>query len=262
MEDQKTLAIGYPLQFGYPTNTNSASTTTTTTVATNNNNNAVDAHVVQLPPVVPYPEPPCRSRNPHRYCNIGATLTMMAMLALIITFEVYHNKYSTNSPVFRLDSASVSPFNLSIDSQINGNWNISFYVRNPNRWTSIAYDVIWALVFYQDQLLSDGTTSPFQQGRRGQTVVTASLAAKSVHVDDLVRNFIFDDLTSTSGVLDFDLKVEALVRRHPGTLSEAKGGVRVSCNDVKIRFSFNTGTMVGGSRKCKTYLDDDDERGG
>ncbi|KAK9279297.1 hypothetical protein L1049_012976 [Liquidambar formosana] len=262
MEGQKPPVIGYPLQFSHgqspnplsdnPTAQPPHSTTTTTTAA---------ANVVQLPPIVGHQDQPRPRRRRSQICsgtNCGTLAAILALLAFAAIGAFLGNKYSIKSPVFRLNSASLSSFNLFVDSQITANWNVTFYVRNPNRWASIAYDVTQASVFYEDQLLSAGTISPFQQGRREQTLVTtASLDAKSVHVDDWVKTFILDNLTSAGGVLDFNVKVEALVRLHPGTLSEARGRVTVSCN-VKIQFSPDTtsGTMVDGPRECRTHLDD------
>ncbi|KAK9273354.1 hypothetical protein L1049_018163 [Liquidambar formosana] len=167
-------------------------------------------------------------------------------------------------PEFRLDSASVNPFNLSSDShQISTNWNISIFLRNSfAEWTSISYEALQVMVLYEERIISAGSImvgdlQGTEKKKRKAMVVQGSLGATSMHVDDWLRKAILKE-RSAYGVVDFTVTVEATVRIRLGLgLLGHTGRVWVPCYHVKMELPSNStlGTMVGGPRKCQALVD-------
>ncbi|KAK9279787.1 hypothetical protein L1049_013469 [Liquidambar formosana] len=262
MEDRRDTVIGYPVEFfrgqsNYQVShyaTTSAAAASTSASATNNNVNTARAHVVQ-PPTVSHHH---QQRPGKSKLSNSCLALIIASISVAVMFVIYAIVSFLNAfefPEFTLNSVSISPFNLSVHSHTTTtNWNVSFYIRNPNRRMSFSYDMVQASLFYKDaQFLSPGTIPPFSQGTEDSTSVQAKLATSSVYVDDGLRKAILDCWSRRGAAVDLNVKVQALIRFDPGTNSESRGSVWVFCKDVKTEFLSNStlGTMVGGSMKCK-----------
>ncbi|PSR89828.1 hypothetical protein CEY00_Acc30021 [Actinidia chinensis var. chinensis] len=253
MENQYSRpATGYPAS-AYPTNGYPNSTTTTGTAYPyaapppqsayyyNNNN-----------PYYAQPNPDPRAAFLRRLVVIIAASFIIAGTVVFIVWLILRPRV----PEFRVDSVSLSNFNLSSTSSLlTGNWDVKFAVSNPNHKISLYYDHIEASVFYKDESLSETTVAPFDQGTRNQTVVRATFAAAARYVDKKAADSINSDRTSR-GSVDFNVRMVARVRLKAGSWRERHRFMRVYCGNLAVGLSSNSagGTMVGGARECKVGL--------
>ncbi|GFZ20253.1 hypothetical protein Acr_28g0009580 [Actinidia rufa] len=198
----------------------------------------------------PYPDP--RAAFLRRLVVIIAASFIIAGTIVFIVWLVLRPRV----PEFRVDSVSLSNFNLSSTSSLlTGNWDVKFAVSNPNHKISLYYDHIAASVFYKDESLSETTVAPFDQGTRNQTTVTATFSAAARYVDKKAADSILSDRTSR-GSVDFNVRMVARVRLKAGSWQERRRFMRVYCGNLAVGLSSSSvgGTMVGGARECKVGL--------
>ncbi|KAL8147937.1 NDR1/HIN1-like protein 10 [Apium graveolens] len=153
-------------------------------------------------------------------------------------------------PEFRVDSLSVSNFNIS-SSLLSGNWDVQFTVRNPNKKITVKYDRIDADVFYKSEGLASTTLPPFSQGKRNETKVRATFGAIGAYVEDWVVRDVSGD--RGKGSVKFSVRLLARARFKAGAWGTRKRYVRVLCRDVPVGLTLSSGrgAMVGGARECR-----------
>lgn len=153
-------------------------------------------------------------------------------------------------PEFRVDSLSVSNFNIS-SSLVSGNWDVQFTVRNPNKKITVKYDRIDADVFYKSEGLASTTLPPFSQGKRNETKVRATFGAIGTYVDDWVVRDVNGD--RGRGSVKFSVRLLARARFKAGAWGTRKRYVRVLCRDVPVGLTLSSGrgSMVGDARECR-----------
>ncbi|KAF6169313.1 hypothetical protein GIB67_013743 [Kingdonia uniflora] len=201
----------------------------------------------------PYPSQPYY--NPRRATFfrriIIAAIAVLVILGTItfIMWLVLRPKL----PEFRVDSASVTPFNASL-GQVTGNWDIGLSVKNPNKKMNVYYDRIEASVFYDDEFLSETALAPFWQAKRNATTIRARFSAVGVYVNERSLKRIADD--RSKGLVDFNLRMLAWVRFKAGAWRTRRHLMRVYCEGVKVGFSSSSGlgTLTGGANACKVDL--------
>ncbi|KAA8544330.1 hypothetical protein F0562_022341 [Nyssa sinensis] len=253
---------GYPAT-GYPqpqSNTNpncypSAHPTYSTTTTT-----AGTAYPYAAPP----PQTTYYNPNPYygqNYTNPRATFLRRLFAILIASFIITGTVVfiiwlvlRPRLPEFRVDSVSLSNFNVSPSSQITGNWDVRFTVRNPNHKITLYYDRIEASVYYKSQPLSDTTMPPFVQDTKNETAVRATFAASSTYVDGWVVNAINQD--RTRGRVGFNVRLFSRVRFKAGAWRARRRFLRVYCPDLNVGITSNNagGTLVSGSRQCRVGI--------
>ncbi|OVA07129.1 Late embryogenesis abundant protein [Macleaya cordata] len=215
-------------------------------------------HYTAAPPAAyynpnPYPPPnydPQRATFLRRLIIAGITVFLIIGAITFILWLVIR----PHLPEFRVESASLSNFNVS-SSQLNANWEIGFFVRNPNKKMTIFYDRIEGSVFYKDDSLADNSLAPFYQSKKNQTTITAKFTALTSYVDDrTVKEMVGD---RNRGEVNFNVRMLAWVRFRSGAWRTRRHLMRVFCDDVKIGFSSNTGTtgsLSGRSKECEVDL--------
>ncbi|KAK9280030.1 hypothetical protein L1049_013715 [Liquidambar formosana] len=201
--------------------------------------------------------PPYYNPNPYIYANPRATflrrfIAIMIGLFIItgtIVFIVWL-VLRPRIPQVTVDSVSVTNFTTS-SSQVTGNWDVRFSVRNPNKKMSIYYDSIVSSLFYEAAFLSRTTLPPFDQDTRNLTTVRAEFAAAGVYVDGRLVNEINSE--RARGAVGFDVTVQARVRFSAGAWKARRRFLRVLCEDVAVGLSSNgaSGTLVGGPKECR-----------
>ncbi|OMO83146.1 hypothetical protein COLO4_22665 [Corchorus olitorius] len=154
----------------------------------------------------------------------------------------------TNSPPeFRVESLSVSSFNLA-GSQITAKWNAGFV---PSKKDSPFLDQhLNFSVFYQNQLLSQQVVAPLlfdvpvprsddcdcDQTREAYSY--SVLKVKSVALDETIDGWMAQVMAMgrAQGVLAFNLKLEGV--------GGGKTTFRVFCENIKVRFSHRHSTTA------------------
>ncbi|KVI08056.1 NDR1/HIN1-like protein 10 [Cynara cardunculus var. scolymus] len=155
-------------------------------------------------------------------------------------------------PQFRVDSLTLSNFNLSSNSLISGNWDARLTVRNPNSKIVLYYDHIEAAVFYKSESISETTVPPFVQGKKNETAVRATFASLSAYVED--RNGINDE--RARGTVYFNLRMVARVRFKAGAWWARRRILKIYCPSLPVGVSANSsaGSLDGGSKNCRVGL--------
>lgn len=180
-----------------------------------------------------------------RFIGMMIALFIIAGTILFIIWLVLRPRI----PQFHVDSLSVSGFNIS-SSQVTGNWDVQFAVRNPNKKLSVYYDHIEASVYYRNALLSQKTLPPFKQGTKNQTALRATLVADSIYVDGDANDIAAH---RTSGSVSFNVRVLSIVRFKDGAWRARRRVMRVLCGNLGVGISSNSsrGNLLGGSRQCR-----------
>lgn len=154
-------------------------------------------------------------------------------------------------PEFRVDSVTLSNFNISNNSLITGNWDVRFTVRNPNGKITLGYDDIEAYMFYKSETLAETTVPPFVQGTKNETNVRATFAASSTY---LAQRYV-DEINSNraGGSVNFVVRMVARVRFKAGAWRARRRFLKVYCGDLQVGVSANSagGSLLSGSRQCR-----------
>ncbi|KAI3829018.1 hypothetical protein L1987_03132 [Smallanthus sonchifolius] len=87
-------------------------------------------------------------------------------------------------PNFRVETLTLSNFNISTNSLISGNWDARFIAGNPNSKITLYYDQTEAAIFYKSDSISETTVPPFVQGTKNETTLRATFASLTAYLDD------------------------------------------------------------------------------
>ncbi|KAF5744908.1 protein YLS9 [Tripterygium wilfordii] len=194
------------------------------------------------------PPPDPRSAFFRRFCLIIVALTVIFATVLFIYWLIIR----PTVPEFRVDSLSVSNFNVTSSSQtVTGSWYLRLQVYNTNRRMTVSYDDVRPSIFYETESLVETRIPPFQQGKKNQTFVDASFSATNSYVDRWVVDGISAD--RARGNVSFNVKVVAVVNFRTGAWRARARVLRVYCRDVPVGItaSSRSGKLVGGARECR-----------
>jgi hypothetical protein len=243
MQDPSRPATGYPYPYPYPNPQQ------------------------QQPPTNGYPNPaagtayPYQNHNPYyapqpnpraviirRLFIVFTTFLLLLGLILFIFFLIVRPQL----PDVNLNSLSVSNFNVS-NNQVSGKWDLQLQFRNPNSKMSLHYETALCAMYYNRVSLSETRLQPFDQGKKDQTVVNATLSVSGTYVDGRLVDSIGKE-RSVKGNVEFDLRMISYVTFRYGAFRRRRY-VTVYCDDVAVGVpvSSGEGKMVGSSKRCKTY---------
>ncbi|XP_010248447.1 PREDICTED: NDR1/HIN1-Like protein 3-like [Nelumbo nucifera] len=199
----------------------------------------------------PYYTPPYDQRRTTFFRRFIAAIIAVFLIIGAITFIVWLVLHP-HVPEFRVDSVSVSSLNIN-NSQVTGNWDVGFTVRNPNKKMSVHYDNMFSTLFYRRQSLSDTSLPPLSQGKKNETTVRARFAASSGYIGDAASALASD---RSSGSVSFNVNIGAWVWFKAGAWRTRRHLLRVFCEDLKVGFSSNTqtGVLSGGPKNCEVDL--------
>ncbi|XP_076921316.1 NDR1/HIN1-like protein 10 [Bidens hawaiensis] len=155
-------------------------------------------------------------------------------------------------PQFRVQTLTLTHFNLSSTSLISGNWDLGFVARNPNSKITLYYDEIGAAVYYKSDSISETTVPPFVQGTRNESALKAMFASVNAYVDG--RDGINEE--RSQGTVSFNLRMVTRVRFQAGSWWARRRVLRVYCPDLSVRVNANgnNGSLVGGLKQCSVGL--------
>lgn len=203
-------------------------------------------------PYYPNPYPPF---NPRRSTFLRRAIAA-AIAVLIIIGAVSFILWLVlrpRLPQFSVTSVSVTSFNLS-SSSLTANWDVVLSVRNPNKKMTVEYGSAEAAVTYDSKTLASTTLSPFSQGKRNQTTVSARLAAAGSYVGEGTASQLTADRARGSVV--FRVKLFAWVRFRSGAWRTRSHFMRVWCRHVPVALSSaqSQGSLSGAPRECEVDL--------
>ncbi|CAK9150019.1 unnamed protein product [Ilex paraguariensis] len=253
-----TTTYGYPLE----------QTVTTTTTATPENTvigypchvqvpvNDVNTYTTTAANELDH-EPPQGNQvsSAESCCVICIFFAIFIFVGCIAAMSIVRGRYDDHSPKLRVDSVSVSPFNVS-NSQLNAKWLILFYLENPNRVSSLAYENLQVSVNYQNQTESfSGTVfPPFLQYSKNQTSLNGKINVLSEKLNGSAANAIALDIGR--GEIGFDVQLHGVMRLIVSSSTLKTFFVDVLCGGVKVVLPANLsegGSMVDGPTQCAVY---------
>ncbi|GAB2285603.1 hypothetical protein Dimus_020047 [Dionaea muscipula] len=170
---------------------------------------------------------------------LAFVISLLAIFAVILL--VVWLALRPRLPVFRVDSLSLTGFNISSSSsQLSGDCSVRFTVSNPNTKLHAYYD--------ENQL------PPFNQATKTLTDLTAELVASSAYVPSSVTSRMTAE--RNQGILHFNVNALAVVRFKAGAWRVRRRRLRVLCSNLSVAVPANSanGTLTGGPRDCSSVL--------
>ncbi|ONI01485.1 hypothetical protein PRUPE_6G142400 [Prunus persica] len=184
---------------------------------------------------------------------VGAMIALFVIVGciLLVVWLILRPKV----PDFRVDSLSLSNFNVSSASQsVTGTWSVGFMVYNPNKKLSIRYDDVESSIYYGPGFISGTRVPPFAQGTKDRTSVNATFSAANSFVGASVARGI--DEARARGSMSFNVKLLARVEFRRGWWRLRRRLLRVLCSGVAVSLSSKGGlsSLAGGSRDCQVVV--------
>ncbi|GJS58632.1 NDR1/HIN1-like protein 10 [Tanacetum coccineum] len=157
-------------------------------------------------------------------------------------------------PQFRIQTFTLTNFNVSSNNLVSGNWEALYDVRNPNDKIVLYFDHVEAAVFYKGDSIAETTVAPFVQGKKNETTLKASFAALNAYVDN--GNEIGRD--KGSGSVEFNLRMVARVRFKAGAWWARRRILKIYCPDLNLAVGVGNnstrGSLSGGAKNCRVGL--------
>ncbi|XP_008442912.1 uncharacterized protein LOC103486674 [Cucumis melo] len=203
-----------------------------------------NAYYAQAPPAAYY-------NNPQNYRAgtisagflrgiVAALILLVAIMTLssIITWIILRPEV----PVFKVDSFSVSNFNIS-KLNYSGNWDASVTVQNPNHKLNVNMERIQSFVDYKQNTLAMSYADPFFLDVEKSGQMKVKLTSSS---PDDPGNWLETEeklgRERATGTVSFNLRFFAWTTFRTGSWWTRRVVMRVSCEDMKLVF---TGPAAG-----------------
>ncbi|KAF5737605.1 hypothetical protein HS088_TW13G00491 [Tripterygium wilfordii] len=205
-------------------------------------------HVHQLNQ--PPPSPSHASSNQPRSTLIKCTKGLLCFLIPVFTILIFFLGVKLffisqlSDPKVRVDSISV---NLS-SGEMSSNWDITFFLRNPNRFSSISYKMTVVSVLDQGKRrvgLTVADSYHLDAGKNGSMKARASVLS--------LKKMKAANERSVEAAHAFSLKVEAMVLIKIKYLDEQWYLMEASCKDLMIRSMTHSSKklmVMNGSNWC------------
>lgn len=155
-------------------------------------------------------------------------------------------------PDFEITSLSVTNLTAT-DSHVTGTWDARFHSSNPNKKMTVSYYDVVSSIFFKSNYLTRTQIAPFRQDTGAQTNLTAIFSV----IDSYVDSKVVGDINSerSHGTIYFNVKLEAIAGYRYGWWRIRRRVLGVWCDSVPTNVSSSgSGSMVGGSRKCRVGM--------
>lgn len=215
----------------------------------------------------PYPYDPPQQSNANGYQNhyyaphhnprailirrlFIASMVLLLILGLILV--LYFGLVSPQLPYAYVNSLSLSNFNVS-NNHLTGNWDLQVRFQNPNSKMSLYYNAVVCTLYYNRDSLSETRLQPFDQGKKDETPINATLSVSRTYVDARLADSIGKE-RAAEGSVEFDLRMTSSVTFRYGVYRRRRY-VTVYCYDVAVGVPANSssGKMVGSAKRCKSF---------
>ena len=179
-----------------------------------------------------------------------ASMVILLILGLILV--LYFGLVRPQLPYAYINSLSLSNFNVS-NNHLTGNWDLQVRFQNPNSKMSLYYNTVVCTLYYNRDSLSETRLQPFDQGKKDETPINATLSVSRTYVDARLADSIGKE-RAAEGSVEFDLRMTSSVTFRYG-LYRRRRYVTVYCYDVAVGVPANSssGKMVGSAKRCKSF---------
>ncbi|XP_027156611.1 uncharacterized protein LOC113757660 [Coffea eugenioides] len=209
------------------------------------------------PPAPIHPNQPhnagrTRPRNCISHCLLSTAVTIGLIILLYISIASIVLDH--DFPKFRVDSLTVSNFNLSstIPPLLSGNFDSQITAWNPNKKVTLSYSHLEAEFYLGSYPISGTTLPPFILSGKNETSITLNFTT--------VRAFV--DWGESDENLDFNLKICMKEHYKGGFWGWGQGDWLVfSCPDLSVMVNTlpngstpgGAWSLTGGARHCEFF---------
>lgn len=187
-------------------------------------------------------------------CGVCCLLTVL--LEIIITVAVaigiaafiFWLIYRPNLLKFHVTDAELTTFNLTTTNTLNYDLKFNLTLRNPNKKIGVYYDRIEARAYLEDQRFGAQTFTPFYQGHKNTTVLSAVFQGQKMVLLDSDHLSDFNE-DKAAGVYSIDMKLYLRVRFKIGSLKTFRFKPKIKC-DLNLPLS-----TAGGFQTTKCDFD-------
>ncbi|KAK7291362.1 hypothetical protein RIF29_06437 [Crotalaria pallida] len=114
-------------------------------------------------------------------CCSSCCICCFTICALIFILPiVFSIIFSPSGVKFHAIEASLIQFNLTTNNTLYFNFNVNITARNPNKNTNVYYRGITAIAWYKDNDFAYVSLTPFDQGHKNTSLLTAAFKGSSV----------------------------------------------------------------------------------
>ncbi|KAJ0259042.1 F126 [Hirschfeldia incana] len=180
----------------------------------------------------------------------SASMVILLVLGLILV--LYFGLVRPQLPYAYVNSLSLSNFNVS-NNHLTGNWDLQVRFQNPNSKMSLYYNTVFCTLYYNRVSLSETRLQPFDQGKKDETTINATLSVSGTYVESRLADSIRKE-RAANGSVEFDLRLTSSVTFRYGVYRRRRY-VTVYCYDVLVGVPANSssGKMVGSAMRCKSF---------
>lgn len=177
-------------------------------------------------------------------CQILCTILVIAAIVIVVLWFIFR----PNIVKFYASDASLTEFDLS-NNTLRYNLEVNLTIRNPNRRIGIYYDQIEARAFYRGQRFATVQLTPFYQGHKNTSDLTAEFKGQNVVMLGTKELSEYRD-DKNSGRFAIDLKLYLRTRFKFAFMKLIRLKPKIGC-DLKIPLSSN-GTAASGNYEFTT----------
>ncbi|KAJ0970163.1 hypothetical protein J5N97_023040 [Dioscorea zingiberensis] len=180
-----------------------------------------------LPPRLPtYPPSPLRC-----ICITFLILIIIFGITILIIWLIIRP-----APIeYTIEDAKVHNFNISSNNALNATFNLTFMSNNRNNKIGLWYDSIDITIWYDNQMVAFGESSPFFQPKKNETTINVDAVAQSTPLMTSVAKNLKKDRSFSE--VNLVVKLHARIRFKVGAVKTKHYVMRVECSPVTVNFS-------------------------
>ncbi|XP_010037307.2 NDR1/HIN1-like protein 3 [Eucalyptus grandis] len=177
--------------------------------------------------------------------NIVITVVLTVGLLALLFWLIFR----PNLVKFHVTNAELTQFNFTTTNNLSYNLKLNLTIRNPNRRIGIYYDQIEARVLYGGQRLASDYLTPFYQGHKNTTTLSAAFQGQQLVALGTSEQSDFNSEKAT-GVYDIDMKLYLRVRFKLGKIKTFRIKPRVKCGLKVPLSSLGSAAATFQTEKC------------
>ncbi|OMO82556.1 Late embryogenesis abundant protein, LEA-14 [Corchorus capsularis] len=210
----------------------------------------------QPPPGTVYYYPATTPPNRAAGCARGCLAAMIIIVILICLSSLFTWAIlRPQSPVFHVDNMSVTNWNTS--TPFTATWNTNISIQNPNHKLRVYFDKIMVVILYDEEnTLGDTWLNPFLMETKSNTSVNAVIAVNG-SAQNAVPIWVSQEMgkdRNELGSVIFSLSFRIWATFKSGNWWTRSLIMKVSCDDLKVKFEYSSGTLEPGKRdNCAVY---------
>ncbi|XP_059668658.1 NDR1/HIN1-like protein 1 [Cornus florida] len=186
-----------------------------------------------------------RRRQVRRACACLLIFNFIVLLLILLVWAILQPK----NPRFVLQDATVYAFNVSSNTFLTTNFQVTISSRNPNDKIGIYYDRLHVYATYRSQQITYYTSiPPTYQGHKDVNVWSPFIFGNNVPVAPYNGISLTSD--AAAGAVSLTIKIDGRVRWKVGTFTSGRYHLHVRCPTyIPFAGPRTTGVVIGNAIK-------------